>query len=84
MRASAARWIRARADLLIIIVIVLGVGGANWWHTLAEGREFCAVIEAATASPVPRPADPAANPSRESNYEFYIKFVQLGMRLGCG
>lgn len=84
MRAKATAWLRARADLLIIIAIVLGVGGANWWHTIAEGREFCAVVTAATAHRVARPANPAATPGRESSYEFYVKFVQLGQRLGCG
>jgi hypothetical protein len=46
-------------------------------------REFCAVVTAATQTPVARPADPAANPSREQSYEWYERFVQLGRSLGC-
>lgn len=82
--ARAVAWLRKRASVLLILVVVLAVGGADWWHTIQEGRYFCAVVTAATAHPIPRPADPAANPSRENAFEFYEDFVQLGGRLGCG
>jgi len=71
---------------LSLLALAVAVFALFWvsHQVNASGRKFCAVIEAATAHPVPRPADPKANPSRESNYEFYVKFVQLGQRLGCG
>lgn len=46
-------------------------------------HEFCAVVTAATATPVQRPADPSANPSREQSWEWYERFVLLGRHLGC-
>jgi hypothetical protein len=46
-------------------------------------REFCQVVTGVTSQPVPKPADAAANPSREQNYEWYERFVRLGRDLGC-
>lgn len=48
-----------------------------------EGHLFCQVIGVVTSTQVPRPADPAANPSREKQFELYEKFVSLGQGLGC-
>lgn len=46
-------------------------------------REFCQVISAATETPVQKPADAAANPSREQSFEWYERFMSLGRSLGC-
>jgi cyanate lyase len=35
----------------------------------------CTALELLTATPVPKPADPAANPSRETTYKFYEALV---------
>lgn len=48
-----------------------------------EAHLFCQVITGVTSTQVPRPPDPAANPSREKQYELYEKFVRLGEGLGC-
>jgi hypothetical protein len=47
-------------------------------------HDFCDIVHSATLNPVPKPADPKANPSREANYVFYEQFVVLKKRLGCG
>jgi hypothetical protein len=49
----------------------------------ANNHKFCQVITGVTAVPVPKPASPAADPSREKQFELYEKFVQLGRDLGC-
>lgn len=49
----------------------------------ANDRKFCAVVQAATRTPVHKPPDPAATPGRESTYEFYVEFLALGRSLGC-
>ena len=45
------------------------------WQVRSSDHKFCQVITGVTAVPVPQPADPAANPSREKQYELYMKFV---------
>lgn len=48
-----------------------------------SNRQWCDTLNLLTSRPVPRPADPAANPSREGQYLFYINLVQLGKHFGC-
>jgi hypothetical protein len=80
-------WVRDHLDALVLVSLVLVVGGVNlfWSAHLAEqtGHSFCQIVGTATAHPVPKPADPEANPSRENGYIFYREFVELGHRLGC-
>jgi hypothetical protein len=44
---------------------------------------LCGIVNLVTASPVPAPADPSANPSRESSYRFYEAFVTVGRQYHC-
>lgn len=58
---------------------------AHWRQALEETqRKFCGVVGGVVSVPVARPADPAANPSRETSYKWYEKFVTLDRSLGCG
>jgi hypothetical protein len=70
--------------VLFLLAAVFGV--SNWWWTdiqiAANNHKFCQVVSGIV--PVPRPADPAANPSRETAYEQYERFADLGRSLGCG
>jgi len=50
---------------------------------LETRHDFCGIIDAYVATPVPRPSDPAANPSREQAYQWYVRFVTLHRKLGC-
>lgn len=57
---------------------------AHWRQALAETQQkFCGVVGGVTSVPVARPADPKANPSRETSWEWYQKFVRLATGLGC-
>lgn len=44
---------------------------------------LCGIVDLVTASPVPQPADPRANPSRETSYRFYQAFVTVGREYRC-
>lgn len=46
-------------------------------------HKWCQVVTTITAIPVPKPAHPEADQSRERAYEFYIEFVDLKRSLGC-
>lgn len=78
---------RARYAYVALVVIILAVTAANILFTVNYVRhashDFCGVVRAATATPVQRPADPAANPSRVQSWEWYERFVTLGQSLGC-
>jgi hypothetical protein len=76
--------------ILAVAVMVLGLlcamGGSYWLSVSALNRSqqnWCASLALLTANPVPRPADPKANPSREQSWEFYQSLVQLQHRFGC-
>jgi hypothetical protein len=43
----------------------------------------CQALELLTATPVPAPADPAANPSRETTYKFYEALLFWERADGC-
>jgi hypothetical protein len=46
-------------------------------------HQWCTTLALLTARPVPRPADPASNPSRVQAYLYYSDFLQLRHKLGC-
>lgn len=81
--SRGARW--AAVGLLLLTLVV---GGANLAATYevvhASNQKWCATLDLLTARPVPRPADPAANPSREQTYVLYADFTDLRHHLGCG
>lgn len=74
-------------SVVVLFVIAVGVAAfAVFWvsHAVnANNRKFCSVVTTLTV-PVPRPADPAANPSREHAYTAYVRVSELGRSLGCG
>lgn len=78
--------IRYRRAALATIVVALLL--ANFLFTAHEvngsQHQWCSTLTLLTSRPVPRPADPGANPSREQTYVLYSDFVQLRHRLGCG
>jgi hypothetical protein len=49
----------------------------------ASDQRWCGAIDLLTAAPVTRPADAAANPSREATYQLYLDFVTLQREFGC-
>ena len=80
-------WARAnKAAVALVLLVVLLNGASLLWtaRTVSDsGRKFCGVVTAITSRPVPKPASPAANPSRATSYEWYVRFARLGRDLGC-
>ena len=80
-------WVRKHADLIVLLAVVIGLAGLNLIWTAhqvtASQHQWCSTLDLLTARPVPRPADVAANPSRENAWILYSDFVDLRDRLGC-
>jgi hypothetical protein len=75
---------RAVVFLFALAVVLAGYGLVSNSHEIAaNNHKFCQVIRAATATPVQKPANPAANPSREQAFEWYQRYRDLGRSLGC-
>jgi hypothetical protein len=48
-----------------------------------SNHDWCAALVLLTANPVPRPANPNANPSRERSYMFYVTLKTLERQFRC-
>jgi hypothetical protein len=87
VRAALARLRRLAARVRwrgLIPVVLFGLSILFTVHYVnSANHKFCAVVGGVTSVPVPKPADPAGNPSREKQYELYEQFVSLGRSLGC-
>jgi hypothetical protein len=72
--------------LVIVITLALAIGGA-WLVALraqdSSQHKWCTTLELLTRQRVPDPADPAANPSRENAYLFYIHLKELEREFRC-
>lgn len=71
---------------MVALCVAASVGGSyvlglNALHR--SNQNWCAALVLLTGNPVPRPADPAANPSREQAYELYQDFIAIERRFGC-
>ena len=84
---AAKAWNYARPRVRwrgLVPVILFGLSILFTVHYVAaSNHKFCQVVNSVTSTRVQRPADPAANPSREKQFEMYEKFVVLGEGLGC-
>lgn len=83
------------AIAFIVAVIALGWSVANADNArnaaddarqsdIQTRQDFCGIVDAYVATPVPSPSDPASNPSREQAYQWYVRFTVLHRKLGCG
>jgi hypothetical protein len=85
---SAVRSVLALFAVAALIAIAALIGytrlSADVRHQVQVGNHrWCATLHLLTAHPVPRPADPHANPSRENAYVFYVNLLQLRQQFGC-
>jgi hypothetical protein len=74
------------AVLIVVVALVASIGGSYWLGLRALARsqqQMCTVIVLLTAHKVPKPANPAANPSREEAYQFYLTFLKLQRDYNC-
>jgi hypothetical protein len=74
-------WISLACALLVMCMVVpIGVGV---WFTITTEQHACQALDLIVAHPVPKPADPLANPSREANYQFYQAILLWHNQNGC-
>lgn len=88
LRQAAARaWSYARPRIRWRSVIPVILFGLNILFTVhyvnAANHKFCQVVAPAIATPVQKPADPAAKPAQETQFEWYRRFAALDRGLGC-
>lgn len=78
----------ARYSVVFLFLLTLAAAGINLAWTARsvaiDDHKWCATMALLTSKPVPRPADPKANPSRMQTYVLYSDFTELRHRLGCG
>lgn len=77
----------ARAVVVLFFASFILAAGSLWLATqqiAASNHRWCATLTLLTARPVPKPANPRANPSRENSYIFYADILDLRHRFGCG
>lgn len=48
-----------------------------------SNSQWCGALDIITSSPVAKPVNPAANPSRETNYKLYLAFTGVEGKFGC-
>ena len=76
----------AWAWIAIIILIIGGLGSTiagGIVYTRSQVQHECQALNILVAIPVPKPADPKANPSREQNYLFHQALVSWAKSDGC-
>jgi len=56
----------------------------TWWQVSSSEQHWCSALQTLTQHKVPRPAHPAANPSRQEGYVLYTEFVKIRGEFGCG
>jgi hypothetical protein len=73
----------------VVITVMLVLGGTAFaiWHgqnsLTANNLQWCTALTDLTKVPVPAPADPSKNPSREFSYRLYTDFKGLEEKFGC-
>jgi hypothetical protein len=72
------------AALSMIVLLLIIAGGAGYQFEQHQHAQWCQAWDVLTTNPVPKPADPAANPSREDAYNQYHEFTVLKQSYGCG
>lgn len=87
LRRLARLSIPERYAYVALVALSLLLTGASIVYsahqTSASNRQWCDTLALLTSKPVPKPSDPAANPSRMQAYTLYADFVTLRHRLGC-
>ena len=66
-----------------MVILTVAAGGFTIVQDHILEHKFCQLVDASIQNPVPKPANPKANPSRETNYEDYVIVLNLDRSLGC-
>ncbi|MGH3673590.1 MAG: hypothetical protein ACRDSH_23670 [Pseudonocardiaceae bacterium] len=85
MRNPGKRAVQAFVSLVVLTLAVAVISlGYTTISVHRSAHDWCATLNLLTSQPVPKPADPAANPSRRQAYVLYSDFLDLRHRFGCG
>lgn len=73
---------------VVALFLVLGAGvvinfAITGYEVRHSQQQWCTALGLLTAHPVPSPADPKANPSRENAYVYYRTFLDIRDRFSC-
>ena len=74
------------ASVVIVVVFIASIAGSYLLglHALHQSQgQWCTTLTLLTSRPVPKPTDPAANPSRENAWLFYQHLRDLERAFGC-
>lgn len=77
----------SRTLLTFALSIILAIALCftfTWWQVGSSERHWCSALQTLTQHKVPKPADPAANPSRQEGYVLYTEFLKIRGEFGCG
>jgi hypothetical protein len=73
--------------MAVMLALFAALTALNFLGTASEvngnNRQWCDTLTLLTSKPVPKPADPSANPSRMEGYTLYEDFAVLRRRFGC-
>lgn len=69
---------------LIVLLSIAAVYLFVFWQVDVSQHHWCETLTTLTQHPVPKPSDPANNPSRVEAYNLYEEFVGLKGEFGCG
>lgn len=76
---------KERKAYILLVVIAVGLSWLLFSASIAANdHKFCQLIHLGTENPVPKPAHPKEDPSRQHAYDGYVSAVKLGHDLGCG
>jgi K+-transporting ATPase A subunit len=71
------------AAMLAVLILITAIVGSYVYAVYQSERSLCPVMAIITERPVPKPADPARNPSRVQNYRLYLAFRQAERAYHC-
>jgi len=71
------------ATVLLVSVGTVFAIWSNQRQVTSASQQWCTTLNLLTRTPVPKPADPKSNPSRETAYELYADFLSLRQQFGC-
>lgn len=85
MRITEEQQDRYSFIFLVVLSFALAIGAALISLSAVNDSQhkWCQVVNTIVAIPVPQPANPKADPSRQRAWEFYTEFVILKRSLGC-
>jgi cytochrome oxidase assembly protein ShyY1 len=82
--SHASRWAWTVAGLMLLMSasVVISIVLTRWQVEHSQ-VQWCDTLRLLTSHPVPKPSDPAVNPSRYQDYQYYQNFLTLRRRFGC-